>query len=95
VNAHIIIGILSFCVGMTGVILGNMFQLMMIGEIKRKRQQGDSLSYVGFWPAKIARIHSEYRGLYPNGKLHLYTLTAFALQIIGFVTFGVCLLTIG
>lgn len=92
-STRLIFGAVSFCIGMTGVMLGNMFLYMMIGAINRRRVDDDLVSYVGFWPSKIYRIQTEYRRLYPEGRLHLYTWAALVLQAAGFISVGVCLLS--
>ena len=65
-STRVIIGIASFCAVMTGLILANMFLFMMIGEINRKRAEGNLVSYFGFAFPKMQRIFSEYRIKYPN-----------------------------
>ena len=94
-STRLIVAIVSFCVGMTGVFLGNMFTVMMIGEINRKRQDGNQVSYFGFTFPKMLRIFGEYRSLYPNGNLHMSALAALALMIIGMIGGVVCLWIIG
>lgn len=69
---------------LTSVILSGMFNLMMIGEINRKKAQQEQVSYFGYTPVKAVRIVSEYRRLYPTGRLHVVMLAAFGL--------GACLL---
>lgn len=86
-----IIGIIFFCFGMTGVFLGNMTLMIMIGEINRKRQEGDLVSYLGFTLPKFLRILREYRSSYPDGKLHIYYFAAVALVFIGFIGTAVCI----
>jgi hypothetical protein len=78
----LVIGIIAFCAAISGVILANMFVLMMIGEINRKKEDGKLISYFGFTPPKTLQIFGEYRRLYPNGKLHIYALAMFALGMI-------------
>lgn len=80
---------------MTGVFLANMFLVMMIGEINRKRQEGNLVSYFVFTYPKTLRIFREYRSSYPDGKLHIYWLAAFALVVIGMIGVAVSLLIIG
>jgi hypothetical protein len=94
-NARMITGIVSFCVSMTGLFLANIFLTMMIGEINRKRQGGDLISYFGFSFPKMLRIFSEYRSSFPNGNLHIYALAAFAFAIIGLISVALCLRIIG
>lgn len=94
-SARTMIGIVSFCFAMTGIFLGNMFQTMMIGEINRKRQDGNLISYVGYTFPKITRIFHEYRLLYPTGKLRIYALAAIALAIMGMIGAAIAFRIIG
>jgi hypothetical protein len=78
---------------MTGVFMGNMLIIMMIGEINRKRK-GEPISYFGppsngFW------IFREYRRLYPNGKLNAYAKVAIGSAFIGMLVTAVCARIIG
>jgi hypothetical protein len=95
VSIRILIGIISFCIATTGTIVANMLLIMMIGEINRKREEGNLVSYFGYTFPKILQIHREYRNLYPNGKLHIYELTSFALAMISAISLAVCLRIIG
>ena len=90
-STRAITGIISFCIAMTGLFLANMFLTIMIGEINRKRQDGNLVSHFGFTFPKMLRIFGEYRRSYPDGNRHIYALTAFALAIIGLVSVAVCL----
>jgi hypothetical protein len=94
-SARIIIGIISFSVAMTGAFAANMFLIMMIREINRKRQDGNLVSYIGYTPFKIIRIFSEYRRLYPKGKLHVLTFAAIAVMFIGTVGAAIAFHVIG
>jgi hypothetical protein len=94
-STRVIAGIISLCVALTGLFLANMFLTMMIGEINRKRQDGNLVSYFGFTFPKMLRIFAEYHRSYPEGNLRIYALTAFALAIIGLVSVAVCLRVIG
>jgi hypothetical protein len=89
-STRFILGTVSFCIAMTGVFVGNLFLYMMIGEINRKRRDGDLVSYFGFTPPKTLRILDEYRRSYPDGRLHIYTWMAFALAMLGLGSFAVC-----
>jgi hypothetical protein len=86
-----IAGIVSFCSVLTGLFLANMFLMMMIGEINRKREEGNLISYFGFTFPKMLRIFGEYRRSYPSGKLHVYALGAFGLATLGLISVAVCL----
>jgi hypothetical protein len=78
-----IIGGISFGILMTGIFSGNLIQAIMIGEINRRRQDGNLVSYFGFTPVKNIRIVREYRDSYPNGKLYIYHLISVGLMVIG------------
>jgi hypothetical protein len=94
-STRAITGIISFCIAMTGIFLANMFLMMMIGEINRKRPDGNLVSYFGFAPLKVIRIFGEYRGLYPNGRMHMYSFAAIACTMIGLASTAVCFRIIG
>jgi hypothetical protein len=93
-NTWLTIGIIAFCLALSGVILANMFVIMMIGEINRKREEGNLISYFGFTPPKTMRVFDEYRRLYPNGKLHIYFFAVFGLAMIALIIVGVIYLFI-
>ena len=94
-SGRAICAVVSFCVAMSGVFLANMFLTMMIGEINRKRPEGNLISYFGFTLPKLLHIFSEYRRLYPNGNLRAYALAAFAVMTIGAVVLAVSIGVIG
>jgi hypothetical protein len=91
VTTRAVVGIVAFCVAMTGVIIANILLVMMIGEINRTRQEGNLVSYFGFTFPKILRIFAEYRRSYPRGKIHVYALMAFALGVIAMLAVAVCI----
>lgn len=93
-NLWLVIGIIAFCVALSGVILANMFVLMMIGEINRKKEDGRLISYFGFTPPKTVQIFTEYRRSYPNGKLHIYALAVFAIAVIALIVVAVLYLAL-
>jgi hypothetical protein len=82
-STRVIVGIACLSAATTGLIVANMFLYMMIGEINRKRAEGNLVSYFGFAFPKMQRIFSEYRVKYPNGRLHIYALVAFAAAMVG------------
>ena len=87
--------IILLSIAISGVVLANMFLIMMIGEINRQRGEGNLISYFGFTLPKMLHIFREYRRLYPNGKLHLYALASFAAAMLGLITVAICLHIIG
>lgn len=94
-SERVVTGIISFCFAMTGLFLANMFLMMMIGEINRKREEGDLVSYFGFTFPKMLRVFAEYRRTYPSGRLHLCSLGAFAIALLGLISVAVCLHILG
>jgi hypothetical protein len=92
-NLWLVIGIIAFCVALSGVIMANMFVIRMIGEINRKNEDGRPISDVGFTPPKVVRIFTEYRRLYPDGSLHIYSLAVFAIAMFALIVVGVVYLT--
>ena len=91
VSGRAIMGIVSLSCAMTGLFVANIFLTIMIGEINRKRPDGNLISYFGFAFTKMLRIFSEYRGSYPQGKIHLYSLLALALAVAGLIGVAACL----
>jgi hypothetical protein len=94
-SARVLTGIILFCVSMTGVFLGNLFLFMMIGEVNRKRPDGEQISYFGHHYFKTKWIFGEYRKLYPEGAIHVYVLISIAVAFSGLVGVAVCCRVIG
>lgn len=94
-SGRVVVGIVAFCIAGTGVFLGNMLTMIMIGEINRKRGEDNLVSYFGFTPQKSRMIIREYRRLYPDGKLHIYSYLAVVAVIAGMITVAVCTRIIG
>jgi hypothetical protein len=94
-STRLLVGIAFFSAAMTGIFLGNMFQLMMIGEVNRKNHDDQQISFFWFDLSKIVRIFKEYRRLYPEGKLHLAALGSIALGGAGMAGLAVCLRILG
>jgi hypothetical protein len=96
ISGRVITGIVALCIAGTGVFVGNMLTMMMIGEINRKRREDDDLvSYFGFTPQKSRMIVREYRRLYPDGKLHIYSYLMVVAVIAGMITVALCARIIG
>jgi hypothetical protein len=72
-----------------------MLTKIMIGEVNRKRPESNLVSYVGFTPQKSRMIVTEYRRLYPDGNLHIYSYLALAAVVTGMITVAVCARIIG
>ncbi len=84
-SQHLVVGLVSFSLALTGLFLTNLFLVMMVGEINRKRVEGNQVSYFGYTFPKIVRIFNEYRSSHPEGKKHIYAIVAFAFAIAGLV----------
>jgi hypothetical protein len=94
-SVRVITGVVALCLAATGVFVGNMLTMVMIGEINRKKREEEIVSYFGFTPWKAQRIFGEYRRLYPNGKLHIYSYLTYACVVAGMITVAVCVRIIG
>jgi hypothetical protein len=94
-TVRLIAGMVLFGIGMTGIFLANIFLTMMIGEVNRKRPEGNLISYFGFTGGKVARIFREYRREHPGGRLHIYALGGIVLAFAGLLGVAVCLGIIG
>ena len=94
-STRLILGIAGFCIAGTAVFLGNMLTMIMIGEINRKREEGNLVSYFGFTPRKSRMIIREYQRLYPNGRLHIYSYLCVSAVVSGMITVAVCARIIG
>ena len=91
ISAPLIIAIVSFCVGTCCAILSTIYTYIMIGELNRKRPDGNLISYFGFALPKTIQIFREYRRSYPEGRLHIYTWITMALSFIAMFSVFVCL----
>jgi len=89
-SAEVIIAIISICIVVTGLFLATMFSLLMIEEIDRKRQDSSLDSYFLFTRRGGLRTFREYRNSCPKGSLHIYSLAAYALAMIGVIGLVVC-----
>lgn len=94
-NEYLLAALVSMCLALSGGFLSNMFLLMMIGEINRKKNERDLIPYFGFSPPKMIRVFDAYRKTYPHGRLHIYMLAAFAFVVIGLVGVMVLLTLMG
>ena len=90
-SARLILGIISFCIAMTGIFFGNLLTYAMIGEINRKRPNNRQISYFWFGAAKMMNIYDEYRRFYPEGKLGKRRRLAYITMFIGMAVTAGCL----
>ena len=55
-SARTVVVVVLLVVASTGAYVANMFIMMMIGEINRKRAETNLISYLGFTLPKVIRI---------------------------------------
>ena len=90
------LGLIGLSAAVTGLFLANTLVTMMIGEINRKKSDDHLIAYFGFAPPKMGMIFQEYRSLYPEGRLHIYSLAAFGVTVVGLAVALLCIgLTLG
>ena len=94
-NIRIIAGIIVFCTGASAATAASMFTTMMIGEINRQRKEDNQISYFGYTPSKMLGIFSEYRRLYPNGRLRHYAIASIITMTVALFITAVCFHIIG
>ena len=68
-----------------GSFVANMFNLLMIEEIDRKKPELNLYSIFGFGRLRSFFGYREYRDVCPNGKLHVYMLASLAVAMIGMI----------
>jgi hypothetical protein len=90
-----VVGVVAFCIALTGTILANQFVTMMIAEINRRRDEHSQIAYLGFTPSKVLLVHSEYRRLYPAGRLHTMTLVSMGVVVVAMLMVAVCIGIVG
>jgi len=80
-----IIFLISISVFVIASFLANMFHMMMVDQINDKRPVENHISHLRHRLPLIMQIISEYRGSYPQGKLHIYTLGSLAIVLINVI----------
>jgi hypothetical protein len=63
------IALLLFLSGISCIIKSNYIMFDMIGEINRKLPEAGQFSKALRYPGKDSKVQSEYRRLYPEGRL--------------------------
>ena len=67
---HTIAGsIACLLLGVSCVLISGGITFVMICEVNRRLPDDRQFSYLWFHPTKVARLHAEFRRLYPRGKL--------------------------
>ena len=94
-NALTVLAIVCFSVGLSAGLLGTLLGFAMTGEVNRKRSSGDQIPYFNFQPWKRMELLSEYRRLFPEGRLHVYIFAAVAVTAIGVFGALLCIYVMG
>lgn len=63
------IAVLLFLSGISCIIKANLLEFRMIDEINRNLPKVEQISKAWNYPGKESRVQSEYRRLYPEGRL--------------------------
>ena len=94
-TALTVAAIISLSVGLSAAIIGALLTAMMTGEINRKKDDENQIPYFNFPLGKRTGVHSQYRHLYPEGRLHFYIFAASVVMAIGFGGALLCLCLMG
>lgn len=94
-SALTVLAIVCFSVGSSAGILGTLLGFVMTGEVNRKRNDGNQIPYFNVHPWKRMDIFSEYRRVYPGGRLHIYIFAAFAVTALGVFGALLCVYLMG
>lgn len=93
-SGPVIVGVVALLLAMSGFSLSNLFVTAMIGEINRKSDDKNAISYFGYHPSKAIFIFREYRRLYPSGRFHIYAIGGMVLAFVGVVTAFIIMVTV-
>jgi hypothetical protein len=91
-NVRLLTGICFFGLSTAAAICGNVVVHRMIDQINRHPGNGPDISHFMFSPGKLIRIVTDYRSLYPEGKLGFYLRASVAGLVVGFVGLVFCLM---
>jgi 4-hydroxybenzoate polyprenyltransferase len=90
---RLIAGIVFFCAAIAGFTFANMLVDRMFDEIHRSNDGRWNYSELGNWARKDFFIVSEYRRLFPRGKLFARWRVTIFLAVTALAVVGVCLMT--
>jgi hypothetical protein len=92
-SVRAVVGVISLCAVAIGGFAGNMFLLRMAEEINRGKPDGERIELFEYKfkftfdrLEKWRRVESEYRRLYPNGRLRKSMRISLGFAIAGFIT---------
>jgi hypothetical protein len=83
-----VIGIVLFLMAQSCILLSGFVMFAMIGQINRKLPDNQQISYLNGNVIKTVQVFSEYRRLYPEGRLHTLTKSFFGLGIVLLIIFA-------
>ena len=83
-----LLALISFIVAMACALFANVFLEMMVEKVNQKAAE-----QIPFFmtPPVMVRIFREYRGLYPDGRLHVYAVAAFLSAVLSMLVFALAL----
>ena len=68
----IIVGVVFVCLGASCAAIGSLLVHREIVDVNRKIPDAERISLSFMYPSKMQRIKSEYRRLYPTGKVETW-----------------------
>jgi hypothetical protein len=92
-HPRLIVEIVFFCSGIAGLTLATKLVDRMFDEIRRSNDRRWNYSDLGHWARKDYFVVSEYRRLYPLGKLYTRWRFTILLGVCSFAAVAVCLMT--
>jgi hypothetical protein len=90
---RLVVEIVSFCTGIAGFTIASRLVDRMFDEIRRSNDRRWNYSDLGHWARKDYFVVSEYRRLYPHGKLYVRWRVSLLLGVAAFAIVAVCLMT--
>jgi hypothetical protein len=64
--------LIAFIFALACTYVSGLLLFAMTGEVNRKLPEDQQFGYMLKYPGKIGRIRSEYKRLYPHGRIALY-----------------------
>ena len=68
-TTHIIVGIIAFVCGVLCAISGTLLVFEMVDSVNDKLPEEQQFSPLWWYPSKYGRLFTEYKRLYPDGRL--------------------------
>jgi len=71
-KAYLIAVCVLFSFATIGILLSNLFMMVVVGELNKRRQRSNQLSFILLTPWRISAIAREYRMRCPQGRFLRY-----------------------